>query len=64
MSFSPNLTSIFEVTPGTSFKASSTPSSLRLLLELGLELLEIFAGPALQLVGGLLVKTFDPGEFP
>src|SRR5258707_946644 len=30
MSFSPNLTSIFEVTPGTVFKASSTPSSLRL----------------------------------
>src|ERR1700738_5198595 len=30
MSFSPNFTNIFEVTPGTVFRASSTPSSLRL----------------------------------
>src|SRR6266436_6564535 len=31
ISFSPNFTSIFEVTPGTVFKASSTPSSFRLV---------------------------------
>src|SRR5262249_11150974 len=31
-------------------------------LELGFQPLQIFPGAALQLVGGLLVETFDPGE--
>ena len=64
MSFSPSLTSIFDGHARYRLQSVVHAEFLSPAFEFGLELLEIFAGAALQFARGFIVESLNAGEFP